>query len=156
MSSWYTKSQVSTILGVSEKTVERMIARGELHHEKRKRPGKGPVTVLDPEDVEKARQALADAAPSPAVIQNAEGSNLPARRMGNPIDALVEALAAAAPAKHPTVPIHERLYLSIPEAAALSGLPQSYIRAQAHAGNLHHAPAGRGLKVLREDVLKLR
>ena len=45
---WFTKSQAAAFLQVSEKTIERLAAKGEIRRASRKRPGVRPLPVYDP------------------------------------------------------------------------------------------------------------
>jgi excisionase family DNA binding protein len=51
-----------------------------------------------------------------------------------------------------SVPIFEKMILTIAEASALSGRPQSELRKAFLQGKLHGVKLGRGIKVRKEDL----
>jgi hypothetical protein len=52
LSHWLTKREAADRLGCSERTIDRLIRKGEIQSTLRQRPRSRPETVLNPEDVE--------------------------------------------------------------------------------------------------------
>jgi hypothetical protein len=150
-------------LGRSDSTIERKVASGELRWQWSKRSGKKPMKVYLAEDVErlKREEEGRKAARPPSAI--AEPRPKPET------DALLRAMLAildrvtkppaqlAAPA--PTVALKDKLWLSLDEAVAYSGLVREDLkklcRAQFETHNeangLYVRKSG-GWKILRESL----
>lgn len=64
---WLTKQQASQLLGVAEKTIDRLAARGEIQKATRQRPGLSPVTVFHPADIARVK-AERERSPAPFVM----------------------------------------------------------------------------------------
>jgi hypothetical protein len=152
LSTWLTKKQAAQRLGLSEKSVERHHQRGKLSMATLKLPGKVPMRVFKPEDVERLAAELVaqrEALLAGHMATQEPQGNLPAIRTPV-IHDLAAALSALADArKAPPV------YVSLAEAAALAGLSHDTIRAAAAAGEIKTRPYGGGLRYRRADVLSL-
>ena len=112
---WYTESEASSKLGLTDRTFRRHIASKKVILEARKRPrlNKKPETVYNPTDVD----ALVVEARTHVMPK---ASTVPAR-MQQPVEKeYVE----------PLILLH-RMYLSLSEASMVSGLPKSFLRRHA-------------------------
>lgn len=69
---WLTKQEAASFLGVAEKTLDRMAARGEVQKSTRKLPGRPEVVVFHPDDIGRAKMERAKT-PAPFIIQTAGG-----------------------------------------------------------------------------------
>ena len=58
---WLTKDIAARELGVSTKTIEAMVKAGKLRQRSQSRPGRPPLVVLHPDDVERERESRAGA-----------------------------------------------------------------------------------------------
>jgi excisionase family DNA binding protein len=143
-SSWIPKGEAAEQLGLSERTLERLIQKRKLKLAYRRIPGRRPIAVLRPEDVEQLR------AETIAPLSDAEVQALPAagesRALSLPLRRLDNLLAAQ--------PRPVRRFLTIPEAADYVGLPQGYLLRMVRSGKLPGLKAG-GWRVRKEDLDKL-
>ncbi len=158
-----TKTEAAAFLNVSPRTIEGMAAKGKLTPAKAK--GKrGDITVYDESELERLKaergQIVFTAAPEASAPASAEPQAL-ARlsdvRPSELVAALTAAIDRARERNHiaPTVSdLAQKLLLSIPEAAALSGVPAAKLRSAVNAGSLRTVKSvGRGLgKVRRADL----
>jgi excisionase family DNA binding protein len=155
---WYTKKQVAELFGCSTKSVERWVKSDKLN------PifvtGKyGKQAMFDPEEVHQLKE-LEDSlgidramtlgqAPSPvqthtltpALVTQAVDT------VSTPLNALV-----AVTRENAAVPIHHKLFLTLREAQALSGLSRGHLKEAINEGSLKAQIIGRGWKVKRKDL----
>ena len=145
---WFTKSQAAAFLQVSEKTIERLARKGEIHRETRKRPGVRPSPVYSPEDLGRVKNAQT---PQVAVLPpQAEAGGVPALippRVELP--SFLQSLLSGA-----DVPLRDKLFLTVKEAVRFSGLPESTIRRLLRSGKLPGIKAG-GWRIRRADLEEL-
>lgn len=165
-STWFTKQQAADAIGVSTKLIEQFAKEKKLQAAKWKRPeGGARVSVYHPDDVTRLRKernpdappfvlpALGDEPEAPAGETNALAVHQ------SPIDFL-QALAAALGSgsqnsEKRSVRIAERLFLTLPEAADYSGLPQAHLRRLMKDGKLIGLKTGSGWRIRRTDLEKL-
>ena len=150
LDNWLTKSAAAAELQVSEKTIERLAAKNEIERRTRRRTGARPQPVYNPSDVAKIKES-----------QNAETFVVPKseKTAAKPSKALVPVrpdlgafLQALSPSEH--VPLTDKLFLNLKEAARYSGLPRSLIRRLIHAQKLNAIKAG-GWRIKRTDLEQL-
>ena len=145
---WFTKSQAAAFLQVSEKTIERLARKGEIHRETRKRPGIRPSPVYSPEDLDRVKNAQT---PQVAVLPpQAEAGGVPALippRVELP--SFLQSLLSG-----PDVPLKDKLFLTVKEAVQFSGLPESTIRRLLRSGKLPGIKLG-GWRIRRADLEEL-
>ena len=143
---WLTKTQAAAFLKISEKTIERLAAKGELRRESRKRSGVRPLVVYHPDDLQQIKDsqtprveimAQADPQPQPALVPRA--------------DLLPSLLQNLFPSD---LPLRDKLFLTVKEAARFAGLPQATIRRLIHATALPAVKAG-GWRIKRSDLENL-
>lgn len=174
LSTWLSIADAATRIGCSTRTVERL---GRAKHlEQRLRPQKGspPVVVYNPDDVARIA-ALRRPTPPPFVLDavgtgNGNGHAAGVKKLHagtelahahGPTDAdLVRqfvTLAIAALQSPPSPPVAEkvaesRLFLTIPEAAILTGLSQAYLRRKCQEGWAGAFKDGGVWKLRRADL----
>src|SRR5437773_3105016 len=61
---WPSKFELVKELGLSERTLERKIAAGELRREFRNVPGRKPISIIHPEDAAKLKAETLEAIPA--------------------------------------------------------------------------------------------
>jgi Helix-turn-helix domain len=163
-SSWLTKQQAADALRVSKKTVEAMAKRGELQKERWRRPETGQrLVVYHPGDVARLAQERHPAATAGFVVPD-PGSNgkghgglavtRPPTSEADPLrtfatvllSAWAELSQAAKPAK-----AEKPTFLTLPEAAAWTGLTEAYLRRKCRDGSLK-ALKDQGWKIKRTDL----
>ena len=142
---WFTKSQAAAFLQLSEKTIERLAAKGDLRRATRKRSGIRPLPVYDPDDLQKIKdeqiprvEIVAQADPKqqqPALVPRA--------------DLLPSLLQTLFPSDN--LPLRDKLFFTLKEAARFAGLPQATIRRLIHAAKLPAVKAG-GWRIKRSDL----
>jgi hypothetical protein len=60
---WKTKAEIVEELGISERTLERMLQRKKITRGQKRIPGRKPITVIAPQDVEKLRAEMVQPEP---------------------------------------------------------------------------------------------
>jgi excisionase family DNA binding protein len=73
---WLPKMEVAETLGISERTLERLIQQKRIRRAYRRVPGRKPVAVLHPEDVKALQRETVTAAPASSV-EDAESAVMP-------------------------------------------------------------------------------
>ena len=141
--SWPDKHAAAATLGLSFRSVERLIEQKKIHIKHRPILGRKPLTILNPEDVDRIKAEVLPPVPAPAKT----GSVLVPHR---PVKA-ADMLAALTP---PRVPLDKKLFLTLREASEFSGLPQSYIRRLIASKKLKVIVAA-GYRIKRADLERL-
>jgi Helix-turn-helix domain len=162
--SWLTKQEAADRIGGSTKMVERLAAEGKIQQASTQREGRGAFrTVYHPDDVARIareRQPGATAFVLPVGVtppSNGNGHHAstalqiaePAPAPGDDVLRLV--FAAALRAVSETSETRVALFVSIPEAAAITGLRPIYLRRAIADGRLP-AVQDRGWKIRRKDL----
>lgn len=125
-SSWPTKDEACTALGVSLSQVNNLIKQRRLEVRKQKRPGLPPIGKVNPTDVRR-EQELREARATQAHVMPAEAAPaVPAIRVPAAYNAL-ELLLQALPAPN-AVDLSRKLWLTFPEAVVFTGLGQYRLR----------------------------
>jgi excisionase family DNA binding protein len=143
---WLTKSECAGRLGCSEKTIERMVERGQLHRKIRRVPGRRNLPVFSPDDVDRLQKETLQ--PQPGGPSMA----LAVTRRPDPLTVLLDAISAKkASADLPPAP---NAFLTVRQAATYIGRTQSFIRRALQAGSLPGVKDG-GWRVRKADLDKL-
>ena len=143
---WLIKTQAAAFLQVSEKTIERLATKGDLRRATRKRPGVRPLPVYDPDDLQKIKDSQVATV---EIISQAEAPQRPA--LVPRVDLLPSFLQTLFPSD---LPLRDKLFLTIKEAARFAGLPQATIRRLIHAAKIPAVKAG-GWRIKRSDLEQL-
>ena len=143
---WLIKTQAAAFLKVSEKTIERLATKGDLRRATRKRPGVRPLPVYDPDDLQKIKDSQVA---SVEIISQAEAPQRPA--LVPRVDLLPSFLQTLFPSD---LPLRDKLFLTIKEAARFAGLPQATIRRLIRAAKIPAVKAG-GWRIKRSDLENL-
>lgn len=162
---WLTKQQAAAAIGGSTKMVERLAADGQVQHASCQREGRGAFrTVYHPDDV--ARIAR-ERQPGPQAFVLPAGVTTPVHGNGHaPSTALRIAdsaaddqvasffcsLVAAIRTVSQTSETSVALFVSIPEAAAVSGLSRTYLRRLIDDLKLPAVKDGRSWRIRRKDL----
>lgn len=124
LSNFLTRGEVQARLGVSLRTLQRMVDAKELKQYMRSKPGQPTVAVYDPQNV-------AAVAKTRDIIPT-----------------------QPAPAADPPAPLRtDTTWLSIRGAAYLTGLSVAYLKRKIAAGEIPAVQDGRGFKVYRPFIL---
>ena len=143
---WLTKTAAAAFLRVSEKTIERLATKGDVRRTTRKRHGVRPLPVYNPDDLQKVKDSQTAQV---EVVPQAEAGQTQALAPRVDLPSFLQALFPAA-----DMPLRDKLFLTIKEAARYSGLPQSTIRRLIRAGKIPAVKAG-GWRIKRSDLEQL-
>ena len=147
LNDWLTKTQAAAFLQVSEKTIERLASKGDLHRATRKRQGARPLPVYDPDDLQKVKDSQTT---TPAVVPEAAPTQTKALAPRLDFPSFLQALSETPR----DVPLQDKLFLNLKEAARYSGLPLSLIRRLIKENKLPAIKAG-GWRIKRADLEQL-
>ncbi len=145
---WFTKTQAAAFLQVSEKTIERLAAKGNLRRESRKRPGVRPLVVYHPDDLQQIKDSHV---PRVEIMAQANPQQQQAALVPR-ADLLPSLLQTLFPSDE--LPLRDKLFLTLKEAARFAGLPQATIRRLIHSAALPAVKAG-GWRIKRSDLEQL-
>jgi pyruvate/2-oxoglutarate dehydrogenase complex dihydrolipoamide acyltransferase (E2) component len=163
---WLTKAEAAEAIGVSTKTIEAWAQAKKLQQASRPQAHGPALAVFHPEDVARLAAERRTGPLPPFVVPvpdsaRGNGSALSQVRETGPagaellrefLGALVQAIATTAQnSEKPTSESSEKLYVSVREAAAITGLPMAEIRRAVAAGTVT-ARCGR---VRRKDLEQL-
>lgn len=139
VSHWWTTERVAEELGVKPRTVHHHVQAGNLHPQKRVRPGVGggAVNLFDPAEITDFLQQKL----------NRKTELVPVNHPGPLVRSNGNFVTPVLPFP---VPLHEKLYVSLEEAMALTGLGRGYIQTQLEGQKI--GPHGR--LVFRVSALK--
>lgn len=147
---WLSLSETAAALGKSPKTIEAMVTKNQIKSTTVPRTGRKPERVYEAADVDRlAKEAEARAARSPAVRKEPapkETILALAPKAQSSLEKILERLTAPPPL---AVPVDRKLWLSLKEAAAYSGLSQSHLAELREQGKLDVIERGSGRGVRR-------
>jgi excisionase family DNA binding protein len=156
-STWFTKQQAAEAIGVSTKTIQVLARDKEIQQARWKRPSGGPrLNVYAPEDVQRLAAARHET-PAPFVVQPGGDTPVTGRALAHRpvtpdgsmlLGAILDTIRKAS--EHAA----EKVFLTIPEAAEMTGLSQAYIRRGCQDGSLK-AIRDSGWKIRRATLLTL-
>jgi hypothetical protein len=175
LSDWLPVREAAQVLGCSTRTVERLARAKKLEQRLRHQAGTPPVALYNPDDVRRLASER-QPAPPPFVLDavppgngNGKGpgllaSNKPVRVSTELLRAeddpvrqfFAAALQAFRSPPSPTVSasVSETLWLTLPDASALAGLPAVDLKRACDAGELKYRKTGRGGYRIHRDELK--
>lgn len=149
---WVTKEEAKKLTGMSDSTIERRVRDDVLRREYRSVPGRKHEPVFAKEDLEKLRK------PKQAVVIKSK----PRPRAHGRLPAITSNRQVVIPARQHvatipsalSVPLDKKLYLSLPEAVAYSGLPRVFLEEKIESKELRSLFRGKYI-VSRKDLEKL-
>ena len=161
-----TKQQAAEFLGVTIRTLERYTQEGKVggRYEKGKTRS---VMVYDEEELRALKAELTTKTYKPAVDQTPTNSDRDETALSRFVDVpqsltlpegldrlvdVLKAIRSEQEVNRLTVPIHQKLTLSIAEASALSGISRQRLRAAIKDGTLTAQIIGKGYRVKRIDL----
>ena len=151
---WKSKAEAAQILRCSHKTIERLAGQNKIQKHMRRIPGRRSTPVYHPDDIEALRNDTANLEPFPMDA---------AARQDTPNEALLPATAAQARAGDiflhllnsglpaATVAPQHKLFLTLKEAVAYSGMPRGWLLQRIKAGELKAVKVG-GWRIPRADL----
>ena len=150
---WKTKAEAVAFLGISERTIERMVQAGRIHQAYKHVPGRRPIAVLNPKDLGKVKAETIKPVPTPVMHEDADGASgalvpLPPQNIAA---SLLSALTSGVASR---VLVPNKLFLTLKEASEYAGLPAAYLRRVIGEGTLPALKTG-GYRIRRADLKKL-
>lgn len=172
-STWLTKQQAADAIGVTTKTVERFVQAGQIQQARWQREGRGPqLAVYHPDDVARLASERKPGPLPPFVVPTSNGAangnghgihTAPIEALARTPDSsianidgadLLRVLVTAAARVMSETSQTPTLFLTLQEAAAVSGLTQAYLRRACESGTLK-AVKDRGWRIRRTDLEQL-
>jgi excisionase family DNA binding protein len=149
-----TKKEAAAFLGVSEKAIERYANAGKLKKNVEEKEGGGFITYYDETELEKLKKAMKDKAEQVSAPRQPDTTTALARRSAMPDFIALLTNAIGQTKIVPQVDITEKSFLTIKEAAALSGLSVSHFEFAIKSKKLksHTIPHVRGRRIKRADL----
>jgi excisionase family DNA binding protein len=142
LSRWIPKSDVVRETGISERSLERRVQARKIRQGYRTMPGRRPLPVLHPDDVEALRSEMVQQATEP---QEKALAPIPIRPGGtDAFNALMAAMTQNTPKERPA-------FLGLKEASVYIGLSVAYLKRAIEAGELD-AVKDRGWRIRRRDL----
>jgi predicted DNA-binding transcriptional regulator AlpA len=148
---WLPMGEVTERTGMSERTVYRMVTEGKLKQAQRPIPGRRPLPVFDPHDVEELAAATLKARPQ--MISN-ETAIAPVRMLADAIR------SAAHPEEQaddglPLSELAHKVYLTTAEAVRYSGVTVDVLAEMVEKKKVHRLESMRPFRYRRTDLEKL-
>jgi excisionase family DNA binding protein len=143
------KEDAARYVGVSVRTLQRLVAKGEIARAEEKGP-KGSEARFDTEDLDRYLERN-----KPQALYR-PGAQLPALRQDAPLVTTGDAPQNIAPLRAAgalaAFSASSKLLLSLHDASALTSLSRQHLRDAIHAGKLKGKIVGKGYKMLRSDL----
>jgi excisionase family DNA binding protein len=143
---WLTKPEAARAVGVSIRSIERLVEKGKVKQRFLKVVGRRPIAVLRPADVEKAKQETINQIP-PAITQEVTALLPRAVQSSDLVTTIANSLALLQGKEL-------KMFLTLDEAAELTGLTRTFLERLIHDGKLP-AIRDKNVKVRRTDLLRL-
>ena len=152
LDNWKTQAEAAEILKCSQKTIGRMAAQKKIQRVLRRVPGRKPMPVFNPDDIEVIRAEMVQVEPFP-VRDRGEGKALARLSSQGGVDLLAQLLAdRLTPAR--SVPVEQKVFLNLKEAAEYSGMPKAWLMREIKSGEIKAIKAG-GWRIRRADLEQL-
>lgn len=149
---WKSQAEAAEILKCSEKTISRMAAQNKIQRALRRVPGRKPMPVFNPIDVERIRSETVEVKSFP-VGEPKEAKSL-ARVSSQDGAKLLAQLFAERLSSSRSVPVEHKVFLNLNEASDYMGMPKTWLRRQMKRGDLKAILSG-GWRIRRADLDKL-
>lgn len=149
---WLTKQEAAKLVGVSERSIERLVADGKIHQRYLRVANRRPIAVLNPADIEKVKEETLAKIPPPVVEQNGNGHShalVPRAKGSGDLAAMLLSTLQGKTDEKPA-----RRFITLAEASQYVGLTQAYLRRLIDEGKLE-AVRDVHIKVRRGDLDKL-
>ena len=149
---WKTQAEAAEILKCSQKTVSRMAAQKKIQRVLRRVPGRKPMPVFNPDDIEAIRAEMVQVEPFP-VKEQGEVKTLARQPSQGGVELLAQLLAdRMSPAR--SVPVEQKVFLNLREAVEYSGMPKAWLLREIKSGKIKAIKAG-GWRIRRSDIEQL-
>src|SRR5262245_30029428 len=159
-STWRTKQQAADEIGVSTKTIEQFAKAGELDQATWKRPKGMPLAVFDPDGVTRIAHTRNPSKPLVLPVGrvvpasgNGHGAALVPVQSDSALEGMqdVKRLTGFVLDALRASQVYTKLFLTLEEAADVSGLPLAYLRRRVREGTLPAIKSG-GWRIRRRDL----
>ena len=131
---WKTQTEAGEILKCSQKTIGRRAAQKKIQRVLRHVPGRKPMPVFNPDDIEAIRAEMVQVEPFPVKERGGEKALVRQTSQGG-VDLLAQLLAdRVSPAF--AVPVAQKVFLNLKEAAEYSGLPKAWLMREIKNGKI--------------------
>ena len=148
LDSWKTHAEAAEILKCSQRTIARMADDKKIRRVLRRIPGRKPLPVFNPDDIETLRAEMVQVEPAPAAGQDRKALAL---RSGQAQVDLFAQLLRDRLSAAPRVPVERKLFLRLEEATEYSGMTRARLLRLIKEGSLD-ATRDRGWKIRRSDL----
>ena len=149
---WKTQAEAAEILKCSQRTIGRMAGQKKIQRMLRRVPGRKPMPVFNPDDIEALRAEMVQVEPFP-VRERGEGKALARQTSQGRVDLLAQLLADRIPPGR-AVPVEQKVFLNLKEAAEYSGMPKAWLMREIKSGKIKAIKAG-GWRIRRSDLEQL-
>ena len=149
---WKTQAEAAEILKCSQKTIGRMAGQKKIQRVLRRVPGRKPMPVFNPDDIEMLRAEMVQVEPFP-VRERGDGKALARQTSQGRVDLLAQLLADRIPPA-PAVPVAQKVFLNLKEASEYSGMPKAWLVREIKSGKIKAIKAG-GWRIRRADLEQL-
>jgi excisionase family DNA binding protein len=149
---WKSQAEAAEILKCSEKTISRMAGQGKIEKAMRRVPGRKPMPVFNPTDIERLRRQTVDLKPFP--VEEAKEEQALAPRPSQDGASLFAQLLADRLGSAQAVPLERKVFLNLEQASEYTGMPKEWLRRQIKKGDLPAILSG-GWRIRRADLEKL-
>ena len=148
---WKTQAEAAEILKCSQKTVGRMAAQKKIQRVLRRVPGRKPMPVFNPDDIEAIRAEMVQVEPFP-VKERGEVKTLARQTSRGGVELLAQLLADRMPPA--SVPVEQKVFLNLKEATEYSGMPKAWLMREIKSGKIKAIKAG-GWRIRRAELEQL-
>ena len=149
---WKTQEEAAEILRCSKKTISRMAEQGKIQRVLRRVPGRKPMPVFNPSDIEAQASETVNIQPFP-VPRHVEKKALAPQARSRESAMLMQLLMDRAATTLNTSPRH-KVFLTLKEAADYSGMPRAWLLQKIRKEELPAIKAG-GWRIRRADIEQL-
>ena len=149
LNDWKTLEEAAEILKCSKRTILRMAEQKRIQRVLRRVPGRKPMPVFNPSDIEAIRTKTVEIEPFP-VAKEVERQALAPQTRQRGIDLLAQ-LFNERSAAAPRVPLERKIFLTLIEASEYSGMPKSWLLQKIKQNELTAIKA-RGWRIRRSEI----
>ena len=149
---WKSAPEAAEILKCSEKTISRMAGQGKIQRALRRVPGRKPMPVFNPTDIERIRGETVEVKPfaEPAAKEETSLARAPSQDGAK----LFAQLLADQLGSSQSMPLERKVFLNLDEASEYAGMPKGWLRRQIKDGKLR-AILSVGWRIRRADLENL-
>ena len=151
---WKTQTEAAEILKCSEKTISRMAAQNKIQRALRRVPGRKPMPVFNPIDVERIRSETVEVQPfvPPPPQESKSLARVPSQASQDGVKLLAQLLGDRV-ASSQSVPLKQKVFLNLAESSEYMGMPKAWLLRQIKSGKVKAILAG-GWRIRRVDLEK--